>query len=162
MKNTPLVILIGLLIGIVGSFCIGTTSALTPEGVWGISAGDELFYKMTLKDGPFEVMQYEKISITKIQTNTITFLTTEYDCNFVYAITYVYNGTEWIESNAETEWVGYNNNTHQYYGGLQLCLGFPRPSFLPFDLEDVWDTMNYNASYTGWGPYTIMCAFIDG
>jgi hypothetical protein len=157
-----MIISLGLLIGIVGAFCIGSATALTPQGFWGASAGDELYYKVTSTNTGSEVITYAKVNVTNIEDSYLEVLEIKYYYNFIYAITYVYTGTAWVQSYPEVEWAGYNASfgIFGYYGGYQLSLGFPNPAPIPFSMLAINYSVFTNAFFSGWG--FVYTTSIDG
>ena len=116
MKKSSFISLI-LLIGIFGSICVGSVAALTPEGIWGMSAGDQLYYKVSSNSTGTVVITYARVDVTSNYNSSIFLYG---DVNIVNATTYVYSGTGWIESFPDVQWVAYNTTTTAWYGAYQV------------------------------------------
>ncbi|MBN2157234.1 MAG: hypothetical protein JW776_14410 [Candidatus Lokiarchaeota archaeon] len=141
MKKSSLISLI-LLIGIFSSLCLSPVVALNPEGYWGMSAGDELYYKVTSNNTGSQVVTYAKVNVTSIYNGSIV-VGIPFYYNFINATTYVYSGTAWVESYPDTQWAGWNSTTFQWYGAYQASLGFPNPAPLTFS----WSIVNISIYY---------------
>jgi hypothetical protein len=130
------------LLGLMVSLGMGTATALTASGLWGMSEGDVLYYRVTTATTVID---------SKVVVNDIYDGNYLIDYNFVNATTYVWNGVEWYESFAETQWAGINNTYGAWYGALAVLLGFPNPAPNGWSIESVNFTLNANLAYSSWG-----------
>jgi hypothetical protein len=147
MKKSSLISLL-LLSGIIGLLCISPVAALTPEGLWGMGTGDQLYYKVTANNTGEEIITYARVDVTSVYNGTIALYGY---VNIVNATTYVYTGTAWVESYPDVEWAAYNTSTFLWYGAAQVTLGFPNPAPIPFSWLIVNSSIATMAFYTGWG-----------
>lgn len=152
MKKSTTISLVFLFITL-GCLCINPVLAGTPDvnpyGHWGMSPGDVLNYDVTSDNsGPWA---NSSVQIIIESNHTATIDSTIYD--ILNASIYNVTSSSYIK-NPEIQLTGYNDLKHKWYGGHLVCLGFPVPVPLPFNLTMVNESIYLGANATGWGQIT--------